>query len=101
MKVENIKIHSRPCPFCGSTDIHLVRTWFSNDDGFIMYDSHLIRCGECLASSGSFDSIEDAYNAWEKRASDKVEEWNSNVVPLEPDVEERIQEYLRGKHDQD
>jgi len=100
MKLESIKINSRPCPFCGSTDIHLVRTWFNNDDGFIIYDSYLIRCGECLASTGSFDSIEDAYNAWEKRASDHVVRMMKKAI-ADSDVEERIHEYLRGKHDQD
>lgn len=102
MKQEAIKLQSRPCPFCGGTDIILSHTWFETDGGYILHQSYAIKCRneKCKGSSGIFENIEDAYNAWEHRASDKVEEWNNNVYPLEPDVEERIHEYLRGKHDQ-
>ena len=114
MKQEAIKLHTRPCPFCGGTDIILSHTWFETDGGYILHQSYAIKCNndQCKGSSGIFENIEDAYNAWEKRASDKADEWlkrSEELYPLnealkmlneEDDIEERIHEYLRGKHDQ-
>ena len=53
----------KPCPFCGSADVQKE------------YDSELpfnrVRCNNCESSSGIYDDMKYAVEAWNRRANDE------------------------------
>lgn len=49
----------KPCPFCGSGEV--VAT---EERG---YNSHIVMCNECLCRTDTYESKEDAIEAWNRR----------------------------------
>lgn len=64
-KQEEQKKILKPCPFCGSTDVH---SYISNDAIFI--DGYKVGCYECGCETDDFPKEEQAIEAWNKRAGD-------------------------------
>ncbi len=52
----------KSCPFCGSGEV--VAT---EERG---YNSHIVMCNECLCRTDTYDSKEDAIEAWNRRPGD-------------------------------
>ena len=66
MKLETIKVNTKPCPFCGGRDIHLYHTWFEELDTR-EYHTFTAKCGTCSASAETRATMEGAVSAWERR----------------------------------
>lgn len=49
----------KPCPFCGSTAI---RRW-GEQDNIIPW----IQCENCMVSTGTYETKEEAIEAWNRR----------------------------------
>ena len=64
--------NDRPCPFCGSNDLLLVR-----DEGKIYW----FECQNCLARGPQGGAFESA-TLWNNRHSDAVAKWISPLIEL-------------------
>ena len=80
----------KPCPFCGSTDVHLV----DNDPG---KSEVSITCKDCnVWVDHMFDAMsrEEAIALWNRRVHDPIEELRQNA-PL-PLTYEQMERYYYG-----
>lgn len=70
MHTEEVRINTKPCPFCGERDIRLRHQWF--EENGIQFDSYMVRCSnfECMSLVASRENMEDAVKVWERRADD-------------------------------
>lgn len=57
----------KPCPFCGSEDVHC-------DDVSRGCDMWFVQCYECFATFPHFDSKYEAIEAWNRRSEPPKEE---------------------------
>ena len=55
----------KPCPFCGGEDIAIGKLE-------ILCIKYFIWCKTCEACSSSFLSLDDAINAWNRRAKENA-----------------------------
>ena len=60
----------KPCPFCGSEDIAV---WESHSRFSSWSSSHFAQCNSCCATSDAFKTMEEAIEAWNRRAEDGEE----------------------------
>lgn len=58
--MEEIKL--KPCPFCGGTAGAIGDGAFDEDNCF------WVRCWECGAETSAYESVEEAKEAWNRRA---------------------------------
>lgn len=50
----------KPCPFCGSKDLELLGH----------FSIRWVACNSCYAESGSYDTDEEAIEAWNRRVKE-------------------------------
>ena len=54
----------KPCPFCGADDLYSFQYPFTPKPGI---RGCYIKCNHCGASSGNYETVEDALKAWNER----------------------------------
>ena len=54
----------KPCPFCGGKSLYLFRYPYNRKPGL---RGCYVKCNKCGATSGNFETIEDAEKAWNER----------------------------------
>lgn len=63
-------INLKPCPFCGNSNIYLLKEVAKGYD-----DQYKVVCNAnwngCGASSGYYDSTHEAVDAWNRRVKDE------------------------------
>lgn len=59
-----MKIHLKPCPFCGEKEIWI--TTVTENCGSYLY----VECSKCGAKSSEEDSQDTAVKSWNKRTAD-------------------------------
>ena len=60
----------KPCPFCGGTDMFRFVYPYRRKPGL---RGCYVRCNGCGATSGNYETIEDAEKAWNERKEEKHE----------------------------
>lgn len=55
---------AKPCPFCGGRDLYRFQYPFKRKPGI---RGCYIKCNGCGASSGNYETVEDALTAWNER----------------------------------
>jgi Lar family restriction alleviation protein len=58
------KDDEKPCPFCGSMDLYKFQYPFKRKQGI---RGCYIKCNQCGAASGNYETVEDALKAWNER----------------------------------
>lgn len=63
-----IKATLKPCPFCGSKNVHLLEYYDEEDEPF----RSVVQCFDCLSEydQSEAQSVEDIAEAWNKRPLD-------------------------------
>ena len=64
-------METKPCPFCGETDLYKFEYPFRRKPGL---RGCFVKCKGCGATSGNFETVEDAMNAWNTRKDKKSDE---------------------------
>jgi Lar family restriction alleviation protein len=59
---------AKPCPFCGSKDLYRFEYPFTRKPGI---RGCYIKCNKCGATSGSYETVDDALKAWNERKEQK------------------------------
>jgi Lar family restriction alleviation protein len=60
----DVKQALKPCPFCGGLDLCQFIYPFKRKPGL---KGCYIKCKKCGATTGNYETIEDAGNAWNER----------------------------------
>ena len=61
------KQEMKPCPFCGCVDLYHFIYPFKRKPGV---RGCYVKCQNCGATTGSFETIEEARTAWNERKSE-------------------------------
>lgn len=52
----------KPCPFCGSEDLIVLKK---------RNTPKWMQCANCLSSTGTYNTVEEVIEAWNRRVSDE------------------------------
>lgn len=63
-----VGVKLKPCPFCGGDDLLTFQYPYKRKPGL---RGCFIKCKTCGASSGNYETIEDALKAWNERKGTK------------------------------
>ena len=62
----------KPCPFCGSEEVHTARTIIDNCPPNIAIANIFVMCEGCGAAGRSETTVEKAIESWNKRYEDAI-----------------------------
>lgn len=62
------KIKLKPCPFCGGKAQMCAAQWDFKKNCPANSAGYIVECGECLASTDAFATMELTADAWNRRA---------------------------------
>lgn len=59
----------KPCPFCGERAVLCMTPWDFENKKPSADAKYVIECTECLAQTDTYETAEEAENAWNRRAN--------------------------------